>query len=660
MLLRRVVTIACCALFIVLAAAEYLSVSVHAGHGFQPVSPEELRMTSEPLALGAAAIILYRQVDRNDDRDGASREDNYYRIKILTEEGRKSGNVQIPFVKDLENVVNIRARTTKPDGSVVDFDGNVFEKSLVKARGLRVLTKTFTLPAVEPGCVIEYSYTLDLQHVYASHWILSEPLFTKNARFSLNPYTGRHSPIHLRWSWQNLPHGSEPQEGSDRIIRMDASNIAAFQTEDFMPPPNELKSRVDFAYESEQSERDPDQYWKRVGMNRNEQLENFIGKRKAMTDAVAQVISPSDPPEVKLRKIYDRVQHIRNTSFELRKTEQEEKREKADENVEDVWKRGYGNKWQLDWLFLALVRAAGFEAYACWGSSRAEYFFNPNTMQVGHLNETAVLVKLNGMYLYFAPGSAFAPFGLLPWAETGTPALRLDKDGGTWIKTTLPQSTESQIQRTAKLKLSDTGDLEGTLTVTYTGLEAMNLRLEGRNQDDGARRRLLEDSLKEQVPGTAELELKNRPDWSGTDKPLVAELTIQISGWATRAGKRMLVPVGFFSANEKHIFEHANRVHPIYFEYLYQKVDDVTVELPPGWQVSSLPPAQTQGRADLIAYSLNVENGNGTVHVTRNLHVAFLLLEQKYYTALRNFFQAVRTGDDEQLVLEPRTASASN
>ena len=31
-----------------------------------PVTPEELKMTSEPLAPGAPAVILYRQVDRDD------------------------------------------------------------------------------------------------------------------------------------------------------------------------------------------------------------------------------------------------------------------------------------------------------------------------------------------------------------------------------------------------------------------------------------------------------------------------------------------------------------------------------------------------------------------------------------------------------------------
>src|SRR5271169_5984902 len=71
--------------------------TTRASVGFQPVSPEELKMTSEPLAPGARAIVLYRQVDR-DDNGHTSHEDNYVRIKILTEEGRKYANVEIPFV----------------------------------------------------------------------------------------------------------------------------------------------------------------------------------------------------------------------------------------------------------------------------------------------------------------------------------------------------------------------------------------------------------------------------------------------------------------------------------------------------------------------------------------------------------------------------------
>jgi hypothetical protein len=651
---------ACCAVTVALAVCKYLPVAARAAEGFPPISPEELKMTSEPLAPGAPAIILYREVDRDDSGRGTVHEDNYVRIKILTDAGRKYGDREIPFVKDVDQVAHILARTIKPDGTAIDFDDRVFEKPLLKSHAYRFLAKTFTLPAVEAGCIIEYSYTLDLQHAYASHWIVSDALFTKTARFSLKPYKGSYVPLTLR-TWHHLPEGAELTHGTDGIVRMEANNIPAFQAEDSMPPPNELKFRVDFAYEAGVSESDSDRFWKGIGKKGNDAVDKFVGKPKAMGEAVSQIVSPNDAPEVKLRKIYDRVQQIRNTSFELRKTQEEEKREKEkfDESVEDVWKRGYGNKWQLDWLFLGLARAAGFEAYGCWVSSRAEYFFNPKMMQSGHLNETAVLVRLNGKDLYFNPGARFAPFGLLNWSETGTPGLRLDKDGGTWIKTTLPASSESRIEHKAKLNLSETGDLAGKLTVTYTGLEAMYHRLDVQYADEVARKKFMEESVKTEVPVAVEAELTNQPDWSGSETPLVAEFNVKIPGWSSNAGKRALIPAGVFTGAEKHKFEHTDRVHPIYFEYPYEKVDDVTIELPPGWQVSSVPPEQGKD-GHVVTYSLNVENGKDALRLTRRLTVDFLILEPKYYPALRAFFEAVRTGDEQQIVLQPGTASASN
>src|ERR1700689_3359023 len=89
--------------------------------GFPPLAPDDLKMTSEPKAPGAPAIILFREVDRDDSRQGSVHEDNYYRVKVLTEEGRKYGDVEIAFVKNVDEVDHIQARTIKPDGSIVPF-----------------------------------------------------------------------------------------------------------------------------------------------------------------------------------------------------------------------------------------------------------------------------------------------------------------------------------------------------------------------------------------------------------------------------------------------------------------------------------------------------------------------------------------------------------
>ena len=662
MALRRLLVIFPCALFLVLGVAAHYSISVKAGE-FQPISPEELKMTSESQAPGAPAIILYRQVDR-DDSGRTAHENDYFRIKILTEEGRKYADVEIPFFKENgNNIVNIHGRTIRPDGSIANFEGKAFDKSIAKAKGLKIMAKTFTLPDVQVGSVIEYYYTLDLAEyfVFDSHWILSDELFTKNAKFSLKPYVSEYNNMHLRWTWQRLPAGTgTPAQGPDHIVRLQVQDVPAFQTEDFMPPENELKARVDFTYTEDFEAKDATQFWKNRGKKLNGFVDGFVGKPKVMEQAVAQIVSANDPPDVKLQKIYARVQQIRNTSYELRKTEQEQKREKEKENsnVEDVWKRGYGNGRQLNWLFLGLARAAGFEAYEVYTSDRRNYFFNPATMDAHKLDSDLVLVKVNGKDVFCDPGAAFTPFGLLMWPETGVPGLRLDKDGGTWIRTMLPESSTSRIVRRADLTLSETGDLEGKLTVTFTGLEAMHRRSEELHEDEADRKKTLEEEAKDYIPAASEVELTNKPDWSSSTPPLVAEFKMKIPGWVSGAGRRELFPVGIFSANEKRVFEHTERVHPIYFEFPSQKEDDVTISLPLGWEVSSLPPAQNQD-AKAAVYILRAENDKGTLHLSRKLNLDLLLLDQKYYSSLRNFFQVVRTGDEEQIVLQPIGATAS-
>jgi transglutaminase-like putative cysteine protease len=627
---------------------------------WQPISPDELKMTSVPEAPGAPAVILYREVDR-DDNARTGNEQNYLRIKILTEEGRKYADVEIPYFREQGNIFGIRARTVRPDGRVVQFEGKAYDKTIVKARGVKYLAKTFTLPDVQVGSIIEYRYAYDMveNYVYDSHWILSNELFTRRAKFSLKP----NRDFALRWSWPvGLPQGTtEPkEEPSSKIVRMEAQNIPAFQIEDFMPPENELKFRVDFEYSESQSENDPDRFWKQRGKKLNAQVESFVGKRKAIEQEVAQIVSPNDSPEVKAEKIYARVQKLRNTSFELQKTDQEQKRAKAKEasNADELLKQGYGNGRDITWVFLAMVRAAGIEAFPVWVSSRNEYFFNPRLMNANQLNSNVVLLKPNGKEVYCDPGTAFVPYGLLPWGETGVTGLKLDKDGGSWVKTTLPESALSRIGRKAEMKLSDDGTLAGKVTVTFSGLEAMSRRLEERNEDQAERKKYLEDQLREYIPAGVDVELTNKPEWSEASVPLVAIYDLKVPGWASAAGHRALVPVGLFSATEKQLFEHANRVHPVYFHYPFQKEDDVSIDLPLGWKVSSVP-KELNRDAKAVAYVLKVQDDKGTLHLKRVLRCDLLMIEAKLYPTLRTFFQTVRTGDEEQVIVQPGAAAAA-
>jgi hypothetical protein len=626
---------------------------------WQPIDPADLKMTSEPKAPGASAIYLYRQVDRK-DASRASTEYNYMRIKILTEAGRDRANITIPY-SEKEHVVAIRARTIHSDGTVINFDGKVFDKIIEKTKDVKIKAKVFTAPDVQVGSIIEYHFSYDFedQYIFDSYWPVSDDLFTRKAVFSLVPF--KEWPVRPEFP-ASLPPGTEPPKvGPDGIVRMTASDVPAFLEEEYMPPENELKYRVIFIYSQDGFEQDPQKFWRKFGRKEYGRMESFGGNKKELEAVVSQIVSPNDPPEVKLRKIYARVEQLRNLSYEPPRTEQEMQRDKLKrpDNAVEVLRCGYGYGYDITWTFLGLVRAAKLESYGLMLSRRNEYLFNENRMHQAELDSNAVLVKVNGKDLFFDPGSLYVPYGLLPWEETAVKGMKLDKDGGSWIVTGMPESSASQIIRAASLKLNDEGTLEGTVTLTFTGLEAWSRRIREHNEDDQARKKALEEELKNDITAATEVELANQPDWKSTEAPLVAEFKIKIPGWVSSAGRRALLPVGIFSAPEKEIFSHAERVYPICFRFSYQKKDDVKIELPNGWTVSSVPKPIDRDAKD-AEYILKVESDKNHIHITRTVRSDLYVLPKDTYPALRGFYQSVRSGDDQQIVLQPGSVAASH
>ena len=111
-----------------------------------------------------------------------------------------------------------RARTIHPDGSIVNFEGKPFEKTIVKASGYKYLAKTFTLPDVHPGSIIEYRYREQSDpHYYVDEsWTITGHLYTRDAHFVIRPDPSSTFPLPYRQ--HGLPAGADSGEANQRHI----------------------------------------------------------------------------------------------------------------------------------------------------------------------------------------------------------------------------------------------------------------------------------------------------------------------------------------------------------------------------------------------------------------------------------------------------------
>jgi len=627
-----------------------------------PFTPQDWEIKEVPGDPGASAIQLYYAQHIVDPE---FMQFVYHRIKVLSEKALQPGgpaDVQILVPTD-GSVSELKARTLHPDGTIVDFTGKPFEKVVVKGRGVKFLAKTFTFPEVTVGSILEYKYVLNtpINAIYDSEWSVQHDLFTVKENLTMTPYleglVGFNQGYEISMVTSNISKEMKLTK-KGRGWELNAQNLPAFHGESYMPPENNYKPEVRFFYIQYLPGSD-DKYWHELGKALYEEIERFVGNHGEIREAALAAVGSESTPEGKLRKLYDRVQQVRNLSFERERMKEEKEKEalKENENVVDVLGRGYGYHNEINRLLLALARAAGFDAGIMAASDRKEGFFSKSLLSRSQVGHEIVVVKVNGADLYLDPGTRFCPFGLLPWPQTSTQALKLDKKGGELI--VVPPATQDKavVARSVNALLDSTGELKGQITIQYQGGEALERRLTALETDDAGRKKMLEDELKESLVSGATIKLSNAEGWESNQGPLTATFDFEIPGYASVAGKRLLIPSYLFQTRQIETFKQSQRRFPVYFPYAFSEMDQIAVAVPPGYRAESVPQQQDAG-LPYARYQIRSQIAASQLVTQRSLLFNGIFFPLERYPELRGFFNKVQAGDEQQAVMQGGSPNA--
>jgi transglutaminase superfamily protein len=620
------------------------------GHAWLPVEKSDLEMHEFAKVPGAEAVQLYYA---NEIDDVAHTEFFYSRIKILTDAGRRHATVEIPMFSRTE-LLDVAGRTIHPDGSITELTDRPFQKTVYKGKGIKLLVQAFTLPQVTAGSLIEYRYTLKYHEkgYYLHRWLVQHNLFTVKEHFAL------HLDKHASLSWVKTPElAGEPQQTGDNF-QMDKENVPAFEPEEQMPPEESFKLQVKFFYTSAFN-RSASEYWYHMGRWFSDGIDYYIGNSKEIKQAASEATEGAATDDQKVRKLYARAQEIRNLSYERRRSEKEKKQEelKPNKSAADVLKHGYGSRDDVTRFFVAMARAAGLRSSVVFVSSRESRLFDKDVLTFGQLDSEIAEVHVSGKTVYLDPGTRFCPYGLVRWMRTGTAAMDMADPGGLFA--TPGANNESAIMnRSATVALRPDGSLKGDLYVSYTGGEALERRLSALDTDEAGRKKELEEEVKNWLPAHAKVQLTASDGWEKEYEPLTATFEIDLPEFASVAGKRLLVPVTLFQQNKKkRAFKDGPRKYPIYYHYPFTEEDHVTLQLPDGYSAESL----IQPLAAKLPYArfTTTATAAGTrVQMERSLAFNGIFFQPNHYDELKDFFNKVQAGDDQQIVLQA-TASAS-
>ncbi|MGH9746993.1 MAG: DUF3857 domain-containing protein [Candidatus Acidiferrales bacterium] len=639
----------CSSAVVVLLSLAFGARTAPAGDEWLPISPEDLALKDNPASPGTGAMILYRQ---SEILSSESIVDNYVRIKIFTQEGVKYGDVLIEYQKGFSELQNLRGRTIRPNGEVIDWDKKTFDVTVMKNRDVEIMAKKFTLRGIEPGCIIEYKVREHFEPRYLNlTWNVQQKLFMRTARFSIKPPS--HSPFPLFYRHFNLPPSAVPQRQSDGSFTLEIHDLPGLEEEANMPPETALRARVEFFYGSpaDPANETSEQYWTRMGKLWGGLIDQFLNNPKLLGSEAAHATNAEDTPEIKLRKLFARAQAVRNLNFESARTKKDQQAEslKPNNNVEDLIKRNYGTSRQINFFFVGLARAAGFQATIVYVAPRSRYFFMPELQDSKQLSSDLVWVQAGGSEYYLEPSSRFFPFGMLPWYDTQVSGVRVQKNGADLVTTPLPPSSDAILSRNAVLDIDEEGNVSGTLQVEYRGQRAALWREAQRNEDEAGRQKKLDEQIKGWLPAGATFTLTKVSNWDDVDQPLRVEGTVKAAGFGNVAGRRLLLPAAIFQSPYTKGFVSTKRVNMIYFHFPFEEVDDMKVRTPAGYKIETAPETKQVGGGPVF-YQLSGSAQGNEVEIKRQLTVKGVSFPVETYSGLRTFFNTAKSDDESQIV----------
>lgn len=634
---------------------------------FQQPTDEELKMTSDPKAPGAAAVYLDIEEVANDPKHYES---YYARIKVLADKGKDLATVELPYLRGTYKISDIKGRTIHADGTVIPLSVKPEDLLSEKSGDRQLGRKVFTLPNVEVGSILEYRYQIDYSdNVYSSpEWQIQGHYFVHKAHYQFTPFKafmpngtpdtstsmyledGRGRMINSLIWWNHLPPGVNLNTSVNGSYSIDVADVPPIPDEEWMPPITSFLYKVFFYYKAAST---ANEFWPSETKLWSKDVDKFAEPSKTIKDAVSKLITPSDSDLDKAKKLYNAVQALDNTDYTRQKGESELKQLKIKEakHAEDTWTQKSGSSEDIAMLYLAMLRAAGLTAYAAKVVDRQRALFDPTYLSLDQLDDTLVILNTGASPTVLDPGEKMCPFGTLSWRHSNTGGVSQGAQGGTFAFTPQQPYKDNTTTRSGDLYLDEHGGVTGRITFAMSGQAALRWRQAALRNDMDEVKKQFDRDLQRIVPDGIDAHVDH---FLGMDDPtLLLMAVLDVKGTlGTATAKRLLLPGFFFESRSQVPFvKEEKRLEPVDMRYGDQVTDEITYHLPQGISVEGTPQDAHVSWPGHAVFVVQSKSSPGQVLVADTIAEAFTFAKPEEYQDLRGFYQKVAAADQEELVL---------
>lgn len=611
--------------------------------------------TAKALVLGDYGVIEIRYDSEHGFRSHFTR---HLRMKIFDKDALDEADFKIRLHGKSysgEDMTSLKGMTFTPeDGKIVKTKlkrKNAFEEEISD----HVRSMNFSLPNVKEGTVFDLEYT-----------VASPFLYTLPVWFFQNQYPTEFSELRLYipeyFFYKTLMQGflTLTQHTQDTrlttagfdykenvtILRME--DAPAFKTEPHMNAIINYLSKIEHELVGFRSPFGGGQDFSSTWAKLTEQLleSKSFGKVFDKTDFMGEVAETikkeTDDPHERMIAAYQLIQNDMNwnksTGFY------------ASSNLKKIWEKKEGDAADINFILMTLLRELDIKVDPVILSTRSHGMLNPTQIMLHGFNYVIASAHINGEKFLLDATDKDAPYYLLPERCINGKGRFVRKNGGEWID--LNAHGDNKAHTKSEIFLKPCGSVETHLVREFENYNRLRLVKNYKKFDSDDE--YMDDF--ERTKSGMELnsfELTHKEDWM---KPLKATYEFAIPEPSATERDILYVNPMLIDQIESNPFRSEERLFPVDFIFPNQRVFDITIQIPEGYEIEEMPEnssfniSRTGNAANYsCVYKINGEN---KIEVKVKFEVNKSLFVPDEYKYLREFYARVVEEQAKMIVLK--------
>ena len=646
-------------------------------YDFGKVSKEELEEKFDPLDSSASAVYLYKNrktfFEYKQEEGFVLITEIQDRIKIYNKEGFEYATKEVGLYKyksDEEKISGLKAYTYNLINEKVE-DTKLDKKDVFKNEQSKYKNVAkFTMPNLKEGSVIEYKYRIespfywnveDFEFQYeipvkkleakfeAPEYFIFKPnvkgflaIMPKNEterdKITFRSKTRKTSGSYV----SSTSFNSSDLEFVKNISSFDLSDVPALKEEPYVNNINNYRSAIQYELSYTKFPQSTIKYysttWEDVvkTIYQSSSFDNELDKTGYFEDDIDALIGKISNPMERASLIFNFVKNrVKWNGYYGKYT---------DEGVRKAYVSQVGNVAEINLMLTGMLRYAGLNANPVLVSTRQNGIPLFPTLD-GYNYVISGIETDNGVILLDATNKYSTP-NVLPFRALNWEGRIIRKDKSSTTISLYPNKISKNVV-TMAVDLSDNGDLDGNVRFVKTGHNAMGFREDYLETDKD---QFLE-SLENKYGGMEidEFQVENEGDLS---KPIMESYKFIKESQADIIDDKIYFSPLFFLRTKENPFKLEKREFPVDFGYPSSSTYRITVNLPEGYKIESMPEVVMLSLPDSLGSFKYIISGQGTsVQLMVEYKINQPIITSLYYDTLKEFFNQMITKESEQVVL---------